>query len=295
VEFNQRVQYQSIVSRPPLRGPDGLRVIVWPIVVLEVWDIGRAMPRQVVPPPAARPVPDYLNWSWHEYEMRIAFWRLKRFFDAQGIAPSVSINSAVCTTYPEVAEACRDAGWEFVAHGVMQRPVSEIDDEPAMIAQCMREIEAFTGRKPRGWASPGIAQTRDSVDHLAGAGLEYACDWVLDDQPFEIETRHGPLTGLPYTVDLNDVPTLVVAKQPIQTFRQAICDAFDRLHAEGEESVRVMSVVLHPYVCATPSRIAHIEQAFHHMRRPGVAFWSGDKILDWYRSARSAAAMAEGR
>lgn len=290
MELNERFPYVPMPTRPKLKGPEGANLIVWPIVVLETWDIARPMPRQVVPPPAARPQPDYLNWSWHEYEMRVAFWRLKAMFDRAGIVPSASINSAVCTTYPAVAEACRDSGWEFIGHGITQRPAHEISDELGMIRQSMAEIEAFTGKRPRGWASPGISQTKDTIDNLAAAGLEYACDWVFDDQPVPLKTAHGTLVAVPYTVELNDVPTMVIAKQPIQVFRQSICDAFDRLYAEGAESTRIMTVVLHPYVCATASRIKYIEQAFAHMQRPGVAFWTGDRILDWYRSAAQAQA-----
>ena len=285
MEFNERVRYSSIASRPRLAPTSEVRLIVWPIVVLENWDIARPMPRQIVPPPAAHPVPDYFNWSWHEYEMRVAFWRLKAMFDARGIKPSVSVNSAVCAAYREVAEACRDAGWEFIAHAVTQRPLGEIADEAAMVRLCVDEIEKFTGRRPRGWASPGVSQSRDTVDNLTAAGLEYACDWVLDDQPFEIATKHGPLIGLPYTVNLNDVPQMVIARHPIQTFKQSICDAFDCLYGESETSVRIMTIVLHPYVCATPHAMRYIDEAFGHMQRPGAVFWSGDKILDWYRSA----------
>jgi peptidoglycan/xylan/chitin deacetylase (PgdA/CDA1 family) len=241
------------------------------------------MPRQVVPPPAAQAVPDYLNWSWHEYEMRVAFWRVKTMFDRHAITPSISINSAVCTTYPEVADACRHARWEFVAHGVTQRPVNEITDEPAMIRQCLDEIEAFTGRRPRGWASPGLAQTKDTVDHLTAEGIEYACDWVLDDQPFDIETKNGTLVGLPYTVDLNDVPAIAVLRQPIQQYKQSICDAFDRLYMDAHSGLRVLTIVLHPYICGASHRMRYIEEAFAYMFRPDVGFWSGEQILDWYR------------
>jgi allantoinase len=76
VELNQRLAYSAINDRPILTLPGRARLVVWPIVVLETWDIARPMPRQVLPPPAARPAPDYLNWSWHEYGMRIGFWRL---------------------------------------------------------------------------------------------------------------------------------------------------------------------------------------------------------------------------
>src|SRR5258708_12579180 len=103
MDFNERDQCSPIPTRPPLASSKELRLIVWPIVVLETWEIGRPMPRQAVPPPASRPVPDYMNWSWHEYEMRVAFWRLKAMLDSKGIKPTVSINSPARTTYPAAA------------------------------------------------------------------------------------------------------------------------------------------------------------------------------------------------
>jgi allantoinase len=262
--------------------------VIWTIVVLETWNISRPMPRQVLPPPAARPVPDYLNWSWHEYGMRIGFWRLKELLRSRSIVPSVSINSAVCATYPGVAAACLDGGWEFVAHGTIQRPVHEIADEATMVKGAIEELAAFTGRRPRGWASPGLVQTPDTLDYLAAEGIEYACDWIFDDQPCELATKHGTMVALPYSVDLNDVPAMVIHRQSTQTFRQNICDTFDRLYAEGLESARVLTLVLHPYVCAASHRIRYLEEAIDYMRRPDVLFWTGDKILDWYCSMRTA-------
>jgi hypothetical protein len=82
---------------------------------------------------------------------------------------------------------------------------------------------------------------------------------------------------------------MVIGRQPVQAFKQSICDAFDCLYAESESSVRIMTIVLHPYVCATPHAMRYIDEAFGHMQHPGVAFWSGDRILDWYRSARQVA------
>jgi len=288
VELNQRLAYSAINDRPALTLPGRARLVVWPIVVLEAWDIARPMPRQLLSPPAARAVPDYLNWSWHEYGMRIGFWRLKELMDARNIVPSVSINSAVCTTYPRVAAACRESAWEFVAHGVIQRPVHETEDEAAMISQAIEELEAFTGRRPRGWASPGLAQTPDSLDYLAAAGIEYACDWIFDDEPCDLVTKHGTLVALPYSVDLNDVPAMLIRGQSALAFRQTVCDTFERLYAEGSRSARVLTLVLHPYICAASHRIRYLEETIDYMRRPDVLFWTGEQILDWYRNKRTA-------
>ena len=42
----ERCDFSAIVDRPPLKLPGGARLVLWPIVNLEVWDIGRPMARQ---------------------------------------------------------------------------------------------------------------------------------------------------------------------------------------------------------------------------------------------------------
>src|SRR5437763_16928801 len=72
----ERVSYSAIVDRPPLKLPNDARVSVWTIVNVEEWSIERNMPRTVLPPPYGQPLqPDLPNWAWHEYGMRVGFWR----------------------------------------------------------------------------------------------------------------------------------------------------------------------------------------------------------------------------
>ena len=76
---SERVPFTTIDKRPRLSMPNGERIIVWPILALEVWNIDRAMARMVISPPQGVPqTPDHPNWSWHEYGMRVGFWRLKK-------------------------------------------------------------------------------------------------------------------------------------------------------------------------------------------------------------------------
>jgi len=75
-----RVRYEPITQRPPFVLPNRARVAVWTIVNVENWLPDNAMPRTVLPPPMGQPlVPDLPNWCWHEYGMRVGFWR---FLDA---------------------------------------------------------------------------------------------------------------------------------------------------------------------------------------------------------------------
>src|SRR5262252_2907307 len=47
----ERLDYSPIERRPPLRFPEGIRLVVWPLVALEEWDLSRPMARMVISPP----------------------------------------------------------------------------------------------------------------------------------------------------------------------------------------------------------------------------------------------------
>jgi allantoinase len=79
------------------------------------------------------------------------------------------------------------------------------EDQATAIRQTIEAIANFTGKAPRGWESPGLTATADTIDLLAEAGIEYVADWALDDQPVAINTRSGSIVSVPYTVELNDV------------------------------------------------------------------------------------------
>ena len=93
----ERAPYSALPDRPPLKLPGGARIVVWSIVNLEVWDIGRPMARQQLSPPqGVALLPDVPNWSWHEYGMRVGVWRFFDHFARLGIRPTLSINARVC-------------------------------------------------------------------------------------------------------------------------------------------------------------------------------------------------------
>ena len=79
-----------------------------------------------------------------------------------------------------------------------------------MIDRSMGVIEKFTGTRPIGWLGPGLTQTYETPELLAAAGVKYIGDWVYDDEPTVIRTDKGPLVTLPYTVELNDIPMMIV-------------------------------------------------------------------------------------
>ena len=280
-----RVPYSAIVDRPPLILPEGKRMALWVIVNVEDWSIERPMPRTVLSPPMGQPLqPDIPNWAWHEYGMRVGFWRLMEVLKRYEMGVTLAINGVVCETYPRVAEAALKAGWEFMGHGFVQRPSHAVEDQPDEIAKTIDAIKAFTGKAPKGWESPGLTETFETADHLTTAGIEYVADWVLDDQPVELKTANGPLVSIPYTVETNDIPMMLLQHHASEEWLTRGRDQFDRLHQESGDITRVMSISLHPYVTGVPHRIAYLERLLEHVRaHDDVAIWTGEQVADWFK------------
>ena len=159
-----RLPFSPITQRPPLALPNGARLILWPVLALEEWDIARPMARSVIPPPQGPPLlPDVANWSWHEYGMRVGFWRLHRMFGRSGVLPTVTINAKVCESYPQVVAACLESGWELTAHSYEHVPMHRIENQPEVIQRSIDVITKFAGYRPRGWWGPGLAHTYDTM------------------------------------------------------------------------------------------------------------------------------------
>ena len=283
-----QIPYSAIIDRPALRLPKSARIVVWTIVNVEEWDIQGSMPRTVLPPPSgAQVIPDVPNFAWFEYGMRVGFWRLKSVLEKHKIKATLAINASVCLSYPRIAQAARDAAWEFMGHGFIQKPMHQLEDQREAIEKSVEVIRKFTGKAPSGWLGPGLTETEDTLELLADAGLQYVADWVNDDQPYEIKTARGPLVSLPYTVELNDIPMMVLQHHEAEEFFRRAKDQFETLYAEGRKSARVMAIAVHPYISGAPHRIKYLDRTFAYLKKQkGVLFWRGQEILQWYRAVR---------
>ena len=282
---NPRAEYSPIVGRAPLKLPGGARVAVWPVINVEEWDINAPMARSVIPAPQGVTVlPDIANFSWFDYGLRVGFWRMKGVLDRHGIRATLSLNASVCKSYPVIVEESIKSGWEILGHGFIQRALNLEEDERDVIRRSIQLIKETTGKAPRGWMGPGLAETFDTPDILAEEGIEYVCDWVNDDQPYPMKVKSGSLVALPYTVELNDIPIYLIQNHPSPEIFQRAKDHFDTLYEEAGEGARIMCVSTHPYITGAAHRIRYYNQVFEYIKRhEGVVFMTGSEILDWYK------------
>jgi peptidoglycan/xylan/chitin deacetylase (PgdA/CDA1 family) len=290
----ERLTYRAAIDRPRVEFPACKAVAVWPVVNVEHWLIDNPMPRQVlVAPTGAQLQPDIPNWAWHEYGMRVGFWRFLEAFEKRGIRPTLSINGSVVMAYPRVARAAHDAGWELMGHGFVQVPTHRIADQRDMIRQTVDALTGLAGVPPVGWLGPGLTETLETPDLLAEAGIRYVGDWVVDDLPSRIRTANGPLLTMPYSVELNDIPVQMIQHAPATEFAGRTLATARRLVAEARSNgalggAKVMSFAIHPYITGVPHRIGMLEDLLDALAaEPALVFMQGREIMDWYLATGS--------
>ena len=284
---NPRIHYQMTSERSDLRGIDGKPLIVHLVVNVEHWLFDESMPRKYLTAPhGLEQVPDIPNFSWAEYGMRAGMPRLLECFKRRGLPASVSLNAGVIDAYPSCAAAMRDAGWEFIGHGVHQKSIQGEADERDIILLAMQMIEDFTGVRPSGWLGPGLKETFDTPDILKELGVDYVFDWVLDDLPCWLNTKHGPLLSIPYTLELNDSPLYAGQYMSSSEIYDRLVDTLSVFETELKRQPRVLTLALHPHLIGVPHRFAYLERMLDLLQaRDDTTFVVGGQIADWYVSA----------
>jgi peptidoglycan/xylan/chitin deacetylase (PgdA/CDA1 family) len=170
-----------------------------------------------------------------------------------------------------------------MAHCYEQIPIQKITDQRAMMEQTLDVLTRFTGQRPNGWLGPGRSQTFVTPDLIKELGMQWFGDWVLDDQPQFVNTRHGRLVSVPYTIELNDIGIMLTAHQASDAMLNRTRDAFDRLYMDSAHGARILAFGVHPYISGASHRIRYFEEMLEYLSgRDDVVFWNGQQICDWF-------------
>jgi allantoinase len=276
--------YSPIVEREVPALPDGKRLAFYVAVNIEHYAFGQ--PALSLAPFTAELVPDPLNYGWRDYGPRVGIWRLMELLDRVGMRGTAVVNTDVFEHYPQIVTAARERNWAFVGHGQNNsrwHVGMERDDELAFLGNLVGEFREATGQSPRGWLGPALTSTMNTIELLAEVGFEYSLDWANDDQPYDLNVPGGRLLSVPYSSEVNDIPAFVLHHHTGEQFAQSVIDQFDVLYAEGESSLRVMGIGIHPFLVGQPFRAKHFARALEHIAsHEDVWLTTSDDIADWF-------------
>lgn len=281
---NPRIPYRFSNEGPQLSAhPEGA-ILVHLVVNVEHWQFDAGMPRTILTPPHGKEtVPDIPNFGWVDYGMRAGLPRLINAIQSRGLPASTSFNAGVIQAYPRAAQAMHEAGWEFIGHGVHQKALNHAEGEEALIATSLDMIQAFTGKRPKGWLSPGLRESYDTPEFLKKQGIDYVFDWVVDDVPHWMQTKEGPLLALPYNLEINDSIIYAVEKHQSNEMYQRLANTLSLFKRECVIQPRVLTLGLHPHLIGVPHRFESFEKMLDLLiATPEVCFVKGEQLAQWF-------------
>jgi allantoinase len=286
-----RYAWSNLFTRPAVRWPGDAALALWVVVDVE-WHEFDQQRRSVQP--LGSPLteyPDLWGYTLLDYGNRVGVFRLMDALSERELAVTAAVNSEVAERYPYLVEKIGELGWEVIGHGrsgseLLHDGIEEAE-ERELIGEALRTLRRATGQPVRGWLSPSMSESKRTPDLLAQEGVEFICDWVNDDLPYEFRTRAGPLVAFPCSIEINDLRVIQEYGQTMAEFCRQIEDQCEVLLAEAQErGGRSLCIVLHPWVSGAPHRIRYIGEALDQIRAdPRVWSATAGEIVDAFRSA----------
>jgi allantoinase len=281
---HERYDYSAISRRPTYDWPNGKRLAVYLGINIEHFAFGTGLGHTVT---VEQPPPDPRTFCWRDYGNRVGVWRLFDLLDELGLPACHLINTTVLDYAPEIPEAILARKDEFIGHGrtnaERQGQMWE-EDEAHLIAQVRDAIAEHGGPPPRGWMGPWMSQSRVTPDLLKEAGFDFLMDWPCDDQPIWLRTRSGPLMSVPYPLEINDSPMMLVRHHTAVDFEKMIIDQFDEMIQQSERHALVCGIALHTMIVGQPYRTRALRRALKyivdHPLRDKIWFTRPGEIFD---------------
>ena len=288
--------YVALPDRRPLRFPNGARLALIITINLEYWEKSRQGQKEplftggpmTIPHGLPGDVWDTANWTWREYGQRVGVWRLIDLFDKVDIKPSCTVNGLLMVERRRIVDAVNERGWELVPHNWAQNDLLTYyaDDPKAEREVIKRTLDKYlevVGRPAKAWLSSAIRGTAHTPAFLKEFGLIAYCDYLNDEQPYLINTIHGPIVCVPYSNDINDFNIFARGGMPASSGVETLKVCFEQLYSEGASSGRIMNIGLHPHVIGQPHRIGALREFIDYAAaRKDVWFPTREELAAWY-------------
>jgi len=255
----------NVSSAWPLDRPMALSVSV----MLEGWTDDSAPGIGPMGNPLKAGVLDLQGRSWAEYGPKVGAWRILDALAAEGVKAVFYVSGILSERYPVLMKAIVDAGHHIAAHAWAQNivPAYQSDaEEVEDLQRCITAIEAAGGQRPSGWLSPRCTPSARTSSLLAGKGFSWHADTFDSDTPYWIETTAGRVLGMPFTMEVNDMPLYVRYGNEPEAFTRILGRLLSHWPtAQGRPAC--LDITVHAHVFGRPYGIIELIESLRLARR----------------------------
>jgi hypothetical protein len=196
----------------PSGWPKARQIALSVSVMLEGWTDDSAPGIGPMGNPLKPGVLDLQGQSWATYGPEVGAWRLLDALAAANVKAVFYVSGILAEKYPDLMEGIAAAGHEIAGHSWGQNIIPAYQtkaDEKADLQRCIAALESASGQRPRGWISPRCTPSQSTSELLAEAGFAWHGDVFDTDLPYRMQTPAGPLMGVPFTTEVNDMPLYI--------------------------------------------------------------------------------------
>lgn len=285
---HDRYDWSMLTDRKPVTWPRGKKLALWVNVGLQFFPLNQRGVPFKVPGGMTMPYPDLRHFSLRDYGNRVGIYRFFKAFDQYGVKPTIAMSTRLAERVPYLVDRVKDRGDEVICQGYHMDALhyggQDIEEEAELVKRAVEGLRDIVGQDIRGWLSPAKNESPNTPELLAANGIDYFCDWVNDDMPYNFRTEKGDLTAMPLNTEMEDCFVLQNNLHSAQSYVEQVCDACNYLLAESEnQGGRILALSIHPWMLGQPHRIAKLEQVLDYvMSQPHV--WSataGDIFGCW--------------
>lgn len=201
-----------IEKRQPSGWPAGRQLALCVSVMLEGWTDDAAPGIGPMGNPLRPGIYDAQAKSWAEYGAKTGAWRLLDVLADTNTRAVFYVSGILAERYPELMQAIVRQGHAIAAHAWSQHIIPAYqtrEEELADLKRCIATLESTSGMRPKGWISPRATPSLSTPALLAQEKLTWFADVFDRDLPYTLQTDAGPITAIPFTMEVNDFPLLV--------------------------------------------------------------------------------------
>jgi peptidoglycan/xylan/chitin deacetylase (PgdA/CDA1 family) len=235
-----------------------------------------------------------------EFGAEVGVPRLLELFGRYEITTTWCIPTHTMQTFPDAVARIRDAGHEIGAHGVYHEyvPKLDIDEERRLLELQLRLHHELLGTRPRGYRSPALDVTDNTLNLLAEFGFDWDSSLMgRDFTPYrprmvtsidrELGNTFGPPSAvleIPVSWYLDDFPELeTFPGNPVMQSHQVLLarwiDTFDYAYQRCEGAV--LTFCLHPQTIGRAQNMLLLERFLDHVAScDGVWFPTLSEVFD---------------